>query len=94
MHRKKYCVLLRVSIIQCREHHAVLIAQILHLCGVSLFISSKLFGANNKPCQGNCVVTNKKRQTERKEGEKRTNYSEHTENSEIDKNGKSLEKRK
>lgn len=52
-------------------------------CEVSLLISSELFGADNKPHKGECVV--KKMQIE-------DSYKEDTEYSEIDKNGKSLEK--
>lgn len=57
------CVLLHLSIVQYSEHCGVLIALTL-LCPmreISLFISSELFGASKKPCQGKCVAKKKKK---------------------------------
>lgn len=73
-----------MSIVQYSEHCGVLVAQTLycHMCEVSLFPSS---GANNKPCQGKCVVKKKCKL------KIFPSYKENTQNSEIDKNGKSLE---
>lgn len=58
------------------------------MCEISLFIRSELFGASKKPCQGTCVAKKKKKCKLKIF----PSYKENTKNSEIDKNGKSLEK--